>query len=151
MGQVKNTFTEPFPCHHPKHCLTGAHPDWESHPSWIAGIEALNSYNLWVSEVLMPLAFQWIEEHHDEVYANVAPEHKADVGVVTAAAFELLKELPSYKRWMAAFENYQAAVDAGTWDPTEINPVWTRITKDVRKKTEESFAAEKKHLKDTLR
>jgi len=151
MSFIKNTMTEPFPCHHPKHCLTGVHPDWETHPSWIAGIEALNSYNLWVSEVLMPLAFQWIEEHHDEVYAHVAEEHKADVGVVTAAAFELLKELPSYKRWMAAFENYQAAVDAGTWDPTEINPVWTRIAKDVRKKTEESFAAEKEYLKDTLR
>jgi hypothetical protein len=42
-------------------------------------------------------------------------------------------------------------VDAGTWDPKEINPVWTRITKEVRKKTEESFAGEKELLKDTVR
>jgi hypothetical protein len=151
MGLVKNLVTTPFPCQHPKFSLKGVHPDWEMHPSWISGIEALNSYNFWVCEVLMPIAFQWIEEHHDEVYAHVAEEHKADMGVVTAAAFELVKELPSYKRWMEAFKEYQAAVDAGTWDPKEINPVWTRITKEVRKKTEESFAGEKELLKDTVR
>ena len=71
--------------------------DWEMHPSWIAGMEALNAYGDWVSSFVLPIAFQWIEEHKPEVYASV-PEHlKDDVGVVIAAAFRLVKELPVYK------------------------------------------------------
>jgi hypothetical protein len=151
MGQCKSKETEPFPKQYPKFSLKGVHPDWEMHPSWIAGIEALNSYNFWVCEVMMPVAFQWIEEHHDEVYAGVAEEHKGDVGVVMAAAFQLVQELPSYKHWMDVYRNYEAAVTAGTWDPTEINPVWTKIVKQVRAGTEKAFASEEKVLKDTIR
>jgi hypothetical protein len=71
--------------------------DSENHPSWIAGIEALNAYNDWVSSYVLPIAFQWIEEHKPEVYASVPEELKDDVGVVVAAAFRLIKELPVYK------------------------------------------------------
>jgi hypothetical protein len=99
----------------------------------------------------MPVAFQWIQEHHDEVYEGVAEEHKGDMGVVMAAAFQLVQELPSYKHWMDVYRNYEAAVTAGTWDPTEINPVWTKIVKQVRADTERAFASEEKVLKDTIR
>jgi hypothetical protein len=151
MGQCKSKTTELFPRQYPKFSLKGVHPDWEMHPSWINGIEALNSYNFWVCEVMMPVAFQWIEEHHDEVYEGVAEEHKGDVGVVMAAAFQLVQELPSYKRWMEAYRNYEAAVTAGTLDSTEINPVWTKIVKQVRTDTERAFASEENVLKDTIR
>ena len=136
---------------HPKFKLTGAHPDWEMHPSYIAGIEALDAYNHWVSEVVLPIAFQWIEEHKPEVYATIPEEHKDDVGVVIAAAFELVKELSSYQNGLKKSEEYEAAMAEGSWETETINPVWTKITKEVRGKTKETFAAHSKHLKDTIR
>ena len=97
MGILKWATTH-IPCQHPDFSLKGVHPDWEMHPSYIAGIEALDSYNHWVAEVVMPIAFQWIEEHKAEVYGNVSDDLKDDVGVVIAAAFQLIKELGSYKK-----------------------------------------------------
>jgi hypothetical protein len=151
MGQVKLTNTRYIPHQCPKFNLKGVHPDWEMHPSWISGIEALNAYNHWVSEVVMPIAFQWIEEHHDEVYASVAKENFADVGVVIAAAYELVKQLSSYKNGMKESKKYQAALEAGKFDTAKINPVWTGIVKKVRAATEESYEAQAGVLKDTIR
>jgi hypothetical protein len=151
MGQVKLDNTRYIPCQHPKFTLKGAHPDWEMHPSWISGIEALNAYNHWVSEVVMPIAFQWIEEHHDEVYATVAKEHLADMGVVIAAAFQLVKELSSYKNGMEESEKYQAALEARTFEHEKINPVWTGIVKNVRAATQKSHEEHASLLKDTIR
>jgi hypothetical protein len=151
MGQVKSLVCECIPCQYPKFSLKGVHPDWEMHPSWISGIEALNAYNFWVSEVLLPIAFQWIDEHKPEVYARV-PEHlKGDVGVVIAAAFELVKELPAYKKGMEEYKIYKEAVENGTWDSSRINPVWTGIVRSVRTATEEVFASQSDVLKDTVR
>jgi hypothetical protein len=133
----------PQPCDAPQ--------DWETHPSWIAGIAALNAYNEWVAQVVMPIVFQWIEEHKSEVYAHI-PEHlKDDVGVVTAAAFELVKHLGAYQKGLVKYEEYERAVKDGTWDTTNINPVWTSIAKDVREATDEIFDAHKDVLKDTIR
>jgi hypothetical protein len=150
MGMLKK-MTEYIPCQHPKYRLRGAHPDWEMHPSWIAGIEALDSYNHWVSEVVLPIAFQWIEEHKADVYASVAQENKDDVGVVIAAAFQLVKELPAYQKGLAASQAYETALADGTWDPSGINPVWTGIAQEVRKATEDSFGEQGSVLKDTIR
>jgi hypothetical protein len=36
--------------------------DWEMHPSWITGMDALSAYSDWVSSVVLPIAFQWIDE-----------------------------------------------------------------------------------------
>jgi hypothetical protein len=148
MSHVKTVVCEFIPVRHPKFSLKGVHADWEMHPSYINAIEALDAYNVWVSEVLMTVAFQWIEEHRDEVYAKVAEEHKADVGVVVATAFEMIKELPSYSKWMAASQRYEEALDNGTWDTSKINPTWTRIVQDVRAATEVSFAAQAERVKE---
>jgi hypothetical protein len=148
MSHVKTHMTEFIPVHHPKFTLKGVHADWEMHPSYINAVEALDTYNVWVSEVLMTVAFQWIEEHHDEVYAKVAEEHKGDVGVVVSTAFEMIKELSSYRKWMAASQRYEAALADGTWDTSKINPTWTRIVQDVRAATEVSFAAEAERVKE---
>lgn len=150
MGIVKRA-TEYIPCQHKGFRLTGTHPDWEMHPSWIAGIEALDAYNHWVSEVVLPIAFQWIEEHKPEVYASIAEEHKDDVGVVIAAAFELIKKLPSYQKGMQRSAEYEAALEHGTWDPAKINPVWTEIAQDVRGATKAGFASKSHVLKETIR
>jgi hypothetical protein len=100
------------PCHL-KPLVSGGLRDWEMHPSWIAGMEALNAYGDWVSSFVLPIAFQWIEEHKPEVYASVPEELKDDVGVVIAAAFRLIKELPAYQ------SGRRARVSKQTW-PVEL-------------------------------
>jgi hypothetical protein len=137
------------PCPQPK--PVDAPQDWETHPSWIAGIDALNAYNNWVSEVVMPIAFQWIEEHKAEVYAHVPENLKDDVGVVIAAAFDLVKGLGAYQKGLVKYDEYERAVKDGTWDTTNINPVWASIARDVREATDESFDIHKDVLKDTIR
>jgi hypothetical protein len=135
------------PPHH-KHPIPGGSRDWEMHPSWIAGMEALNAYNDWVSSFVLPIAFQWIEEHKPEVYASVPENLKDDVGVVIAAAFRLVKELPVYKSGQEKSAAYEAEVSSGTFDPSTTNPVWTGITKKVRTETEEAFAEQSSLLGD---
>ena len=110
------------------------------HPSWIAGIEALGAYSNWVSAVVMPIAFQWIEEHKPEVYASIPEKYKDDVGVVIAAAFKLVKDLPAYKREQEKSAEYDAAIEHGTFDPSKTNPVWTGIVEKVRAETKEVYA-----------
>ncbi len=136
------------PPSHPKPPVPGGPRDWEAHPSWIAGMEALNAYGDWVSSVVMPIAFQWVEEHKDEVYATVPEELRDDVGVVLAAAFRLVKELPVYKSGLRKSAEYDAAVADGTFDPSTTNPVWTGIVRKVRAETDEAFAEQASLLGD---
>jgi hypothetical protein len=122
--------------------------DWEMHPSFIAGLESLQAYGDWVSSVVMPIAFQWVEEHKAEVYASVPEDLKDDVGVVLAAAFRLIKELPYYRKGLEQSAQYEAAVEAGTLDSSKLNPVWTGITQKIRACKEEAFARQSKLLGD---
>jgi hypothetical protein len=111
-------------------------------------MEALNAYGDWVSSFVLPIAFQWIEEHKAEVYASVAEENKDDVGVVIAAAFRLIKELPSYQREVEQSAAYEAAVASGTFDPSKTNPVWTGLVHTIRAETAEAFAEQASVLGD---
>jgi hypothetical protein len=138
MTHVKMECNYCLPPQQPKPSLHEGPRDWEMHPSWIAGMEALNAYSDWVSSVVLPIAFQWIEEHKPEVYAAVPEDLKDDVGVAIAAAFKLVKELPAHKKGLEKCEAYEAVVAAG--DVSKINPVWTSIVKKVRTGTEEAFA-----------
>jgi hypothetical protein len=150
MGLIKNQ-TRYIPREHVKFKLCGIHPDWEMHPSWIAGIEALDAYNHWVAEVIMPIAFQWIEEHKAAVYESVDEAHKDDVGVVIASAFQLVKELSSYQNGLEQSEIYEEALKNGTWETATINPVWTGIAGKVRRATKKAFTENAGLLKDTMR
>ena len=136
------------PPHHPKPPVPGGPRDWEMHPSWIAGMEALNAYGDWVSSFVLPIAFQWIEEHKPEVYASVPEDLKDDVGVVSAAAFRLVKELPAYKDGMEKRTAYEAEIASGSFDPSKTNPVWTGLVKKIRTDTEEAFAEQASLLGD---
>jgi len=138
----------PPPPPHPKPPVPGGPNDWERHPSWTAGMEALNAYHHWVSSVVLPIAFQWIEEHKSEVYASVPDDVKDDVGVAIAAAFRLVKELPAYKSGMEGSAAYAADVASGTHDASKTNPVWTGIARKVRTSTEEAFAEQASLLED---
>lgn len=129
----------------------GAHHDWTMHPSWIGGIEALNGYGDWVSSVVMPIVFQWIEEHKAEVYATVPEEFRDDVGVVIAAAFKLVKELPAYQLELEKSAAYEATLADGTFDPSKTNPVWTGLVKKVRAETKAAFAEQSSLLGDVPR
>jgi hypothetical protein len=133
------------PPHHHKPPLGEGPRDWEMHPSWIAGVEALNAYSDWVSSVVLPIAFQWIEEHRSEVYATVPEDLKDDVGVVMAAAFRLVKELSAYKNGMEKRADYEAAV---AQDASKINPVWTSVVKKIRTGTEQAFREQASLLGD---
>lgn len=136
------------PTHHHKPSYPGGNRDWEMHPSWIAGMESLNAYSDWVSSMVLPVAFQWIEEHKSEVYASVPEDLRDDVGVVIAAAFKLIKELPTYKNGVEKSAAYEADVAKGTYDSSKTNPVWTSIVKKIRSGTEEAFAEQSSILGD---
>jgi hypothetical protein len=110
------------------------------HPSWLAGLEALHSYSDWVNSMVLPIAFQWIEEHKAEVYASVPEELRDDVGVVIAAAFRRVKELPAYKAAIEKRAEHDAEVASGAHDPSKTNPVWTGLARKVRAETEAAFA-----------
>lgn len=122
--------------------------DWEMHPSWIAGIEALGAYSNWVSAVVMPIAFQWIEEHKADVYATIADKYRDDVGVVIAAAFRLVKEMPAYQKELEKSAKYDAEISGGTLDPSKVNPVWTGIVEKVRAETKEAYEEQSSLLGD---
>ena len=135
-----------------KRCLgiCGA-PDWSMHPSWITGIEALNAYNCWVSEVVMPIVFQWILEHKDEVYKGMPPEKEDDVGVVIASAFEIVKTMSSYVNGVEKAKEFEVAREKGAVDLSTINPVWTDITRKIKEDTKRIFDDHQDVLKDTIR
>ena len=118
------------------------------HPSWTTGLDALNTYSEWVSAVVLPIAFQWIEEHKEEVYKTVPDELRDDVGVVIAAAFKLIQELPAYKRCLEKRADYAAATANEPEGTAKINPVWTGIAKKVRACTEEAFEEQSAVLGD---
>ena len=138
----------PPPPHRPKPPVPGVPRDWEMHPSWIGGMEALNAYGDWVSSFVLPIAFQWIEEHKPEVYATIPENLRDDVGVVIAAAFRLVKELPAYKSGVEKNAVYEAAAADEAWDSSKTNPVWTSIVKKVRTGTEEAFEEQASLLGD---
>jgi hypothetical protein len=122
----------------------------EMHPSWAAAMDSLQDYLCWVDEVVLPIAFQWIEEHKPEVYAKVPDELKDDVGVVIAAAFGLVKELPAYKQGREKCREHEEAVKAGTVDTSSMNPVWADITEKIRSGTREAFAEQSQVLDGTI-
>lgn len=138
----------PPPCKKPR--SGGDHREGEMHPSFAAGLEALEDYNHWVNAVVLPIAFQWIEEHKPEVYAQVPEELRDDVGVAIAAAFNLVKELPAYKQGLEKCQAYEAACEDGAGEPSKANPVWSSITKEVRIRTKEAFAEQSPVLGDTI-
>lgn len=131
--------------------LCGAYPDWGMHPSWIAGVEGLDAYNRWVSEVLIPIVFQWIEEHKSDVYQGIADENKDDVGVVVASAFEIVKTMSSYQNGLKKAKEFEEAKETGTVDLKTINPVWADIARKVREDTKKIFDGKEDVLKGTIR
>ena len=97
----------------------------------------MTAYQEWVSRIVMPIAFAWIAEHDDEVYANVPkePDLRDDVGVVIAAAFELVSKTDVYLEGVKKSQEYEDAKRKGKLETATLNPIWTKITKEVGKAT----------------
>jgi hypothetical protein len=127
MGQVKrNTTWIPM---ERMFRLENAHPSWEMHPEWIQALKALDGYNGWVCEVVMPIAFQWIEEHKSEVYRDIPSNLQDDVGTVIDRAFKLVKEQEAYKRGLDMVPGYENEIMTGKLPTEGINPVWQQVSK----------------------
>jgi hypothetical protein len=120
------------------------------HPSWATAMDSLQDYLCWVDTVVLPIAFQWIEEHKPEVYAKVPDELKDDVGVVIAAAYGLVKELPLYEQGREKCKTHHHAAQAGGVDTSGTNPVWAGITSKIRTATQEAFAEQAPLLDGTI-
>jgi len=131
--------------------LKGVHPDWEMHPSYVSAIESLDSYNLWVCEVVLPIAFQWIEEHKDEVYSTIPDEEKDDVGVVIASAFELIQQMSAYKQGLITSQAYEDNLANNNFDPSKTNPVWSEISRELRSSFSSIYAKRTPQLKSTIK
>lgn len=116
------------------------------HPSWATAMDSLQDYLCWVDDVVLPIAFQWIEEHKPEVYAHVPDDLKDDVGVAIAAAFGLVRELPVYTLGQEKCK----AMSAGTIESSGSNHVWAGITKKIRSATQEAFAGQSQLLDGTI-
>jgi hypothetical protein len=105
-------------------------PDGSTHPSFAVGIEALAAFEQWVSETLMPIVFQWIEEHRDVVYKRWRAGKQDDIGLVIAAAFEEVRKLPLYDQELAAFAANRRRLAAGKLKTKNLS--WTKASKPVR-------------------
>ena len=150
MGQVKRN------CHQvPKqgsaYRLTGVHPDWEMHPDWINALESLDAYNLWVCEVVFPIAFQWVEEHKEEVYKNIPKNLSDDIGIVIAESFELVKKMRAYSDGMKERKKYEKALKSKSLNTSKINPVWQKLMRSLRLSRISAKNKFSKQLKSSLR
>lgn len=108
---------------------------WEDHPALKTAFDCLNIYNQWVAQRVIPIAFQWIEEHHHEVHEHVAPDKHNDVGAVIAAAFELVRNGDKYRDW-AVKSGQIGDVDLRT----HCNPMWAGVAAELQEDMANVFA-----------
>lgn len=122
-------------------------PAWEVNPLWKLAMESLQGYDNWATGIVLPIAFQWIEEHKDEVYSTVPEELRDDIGVVISAAFELVRQMPYYRKGVEMGKEFEREEAMGTLDTSKYNPVWTAISTRIQKEVEIAFARHRDVLK----
>ena len=91
-------------------------------------------YERWVSEVVLRVAFRWIDENKEKVYPGIPEDLKDDIGVVINAAFK------------AVMKEQQIKGD-GILRP--FNPTWVKITEGLQKARREVFKTEGKLIEET--
>ena len=106
----------------------------DQHPSLYAAIEELMIYERWVSEVVLRIAFRWIDENTPKVYNGIPDDLKDDIGVVINAAFNAVMKEPPIP---------------GDGILREFNPTWVNITEGLQKARWDVFAAKGKLVEDT--
>lgn len=135
----------------PAQCMPPGYASYDVHPALKTGIDCLNLYSHWVSVVVMPIAFQWIEEHHDDVYGHLNKRSKKDVGAVIASAFEWIRAHSEYyKEGLAYGHDIEEAKERGNFDPTEFNPIWTDMSNEIENEIRRIFHKRRDALKSTV-
>jgi len=124
-------------------------PAWSDHPSYITGMEALEDFHEWVARIVLPIAFQWIQENYDAVYDRIDPDKRDDVGVVIATAYEMIQDLEGCQKYAELMENL-ASGKVQEPDISTLNPVWTTITNTVRAASKQAFVGQEEFLDDTI-
>jgi hypothetical protein len=116
-------------------------------------MESLDTYSHWVSEIVVPIAFQWIQDHKAEVYESdffkQHPELTEDVGVVLSVAFDIVRQQPNYKDGIEMSKQIQREQQGGDLDTSKFNPVWTAIARQVSQEVQATFAKYKDVLKNS--
>lgn len=113
------------------------------HPSFQTARDCLADYNRWVDDVVLPIAFQWIAEHRDEIRSIIDPAQWNDVGAVTAAALTKVEECEEYQLSLVKRAEFEDGLRSGTRHIEELNPVWNQISGEVHAQIERSFDAHK--------
>ncbi|UWZ85691.1 hypothetical protein [Occallatibacter riparius] len=143
---------------------TGREPDsypgpslenWEDHPALKTAFDCLNIYAYWVSQRVIPIAFQWISEHEDEILEGFTEAQRADVGVVIEAAFELIRNDPRYNaKYLKGLDNAKfiaAQKEQNIFDPTRYNPAWTMVSRGIEDHVKTAFTTDlKEMIKDVV-
>ncbi|WP_109489207.1 hypothetical protein [Occallatibacter savannae] len=107
----------------------------DQHPSLYAAIEDLMIYERWVSEVVLRIAFRWIDENKEKVYPAVPKGLEDDIGVVINAAYK------------AVMKETLILGDDVTTRP--LNPTWVKIIEGLQKARCEVFAKKGQLLEET--
>ena len=114
--------------------------DWAQHPALNLAMDGIAIYANWVSQVVMPIAFLWIEAHKEAICKNKSwAKLPDDVNEVINAAFEIAMQEPYYKNGQTAFTQFQEELKAGTLKTDTLNPSWTAISKSLRAAIHKAF------------
>jgi hypothetical protein len=108
---------------------------WEDHPALKAALDCLNIYNHWVSQRVIPIAFQWIEDHRAEVYRNMPADKQEDMGAVIASAFDIVRRNPKFQQGLDLAD----AIEKGSINPSSSNPHWAGVASKLHDNLAEAF------------
>jgi hypothetical protein len=127
--------------------------DWAQHPALNMAMDGIAMYANWVSRVVMPIVFDWVDDHTQEMREKMGVRSTDllpdDVDAVVKAAFEIVKGKRAYAEGRVAFEQFQLAIASRTWTSTNINPKWTRISERMREEIRETLIEESRPLAGT--
>jgi hypothetical protein len=121
---------------------------WEDHPALKLAFDCLNAYNYWVSQRVIPIAFQWIDEHHDEVYGQIPLEKHDDVGAVIASAFEIMRNNDKYNAKYKEGLDLAMQIENGDIEPSECNcnPMWAEVGSELQDHLAEALESHETQL-----
>jgi hypothetical protein len=119
---------------------------WEDHPALKTAFDCLNIYAFWVSQRVIPIAFQWISEHKHEILDPLTEAQKADVGVVIEAAFEKVRLEPQYKKGLDNAQFIATQKQQNIFNSARYNPAWTRVADGIEENVKAAFKTDLKQL-----
>ena len=126
-------------------------PDYAQHWGLSVAVEGLAAYQHWVSCMVLPIVFQWVDEHKEEVYGRVPRDLRDDIDTVIRAAFEIIREKKAYEEGRKELEEFKAMMASDKLDTSKINPSWTRITANLREEMKEALKHESEPLVAAMR